>query len=253
LVIENDRFTKMGIRKQQGFVGDRDRETGEPIPGHISAKQEDLDSLLKGLLTTKGILIHSTLDPVLAAAKIAFGFVFIHPFVDGNGRLHRYIIHHILAKMHYSEQGMIFPVSASILSHINDYSKTLELYSHPVMDQIEWKPSSDKNVEILNDTIDYYSYFDATDQAEFLYDCVHDTLVNIIPAEVDYLRKYDEFKRFIDDAYEMPDDLVALLVRFLEQGAGILSKRALNKEFSALKESEEKEIENAYHEIFIEE
>jgi hypothetical protein len=86
-----------------------------------------------------------------------------------------------------------------------------------------------------------------------LYDCVHDTLVNIIPAEVDYLRKYDEFKRFIDDAYEIPDDLVALLVRFLEQGAGILSKRALNKEFSALKESEVKEIENAYHEIFIEE
>lgn len=253
LVIESDRFTKMGIRKQQGFVGDRDRETGEPIPDHISAKYEDLDSLLKGLLITKGILIRSTLDPVLAAAKIAFGFVFIHPFVDGNGRLHRYIIHHILAKMHYSEQGMIFPVSASILSHINDYGKTLEFYSHPVLDQIDWKPSSDKNVEILNDTIDYYRYFDATDQAEFLYDCVHDTLVNIIPAEVDYLRKYDEFKRFIDDTYEMPDDMVARLVRFLEQGTGILSKRALNKEFSALKGSEVKEIENAYHEIFMEE
>jgi hypothetical protein len=253
LVIENDRFTKMGIREKQGFVGDRDRETGEPIPDHISAKREDLDLLLKGLFTTKEILIHSTLDPVLVATKIAFGFVFIHPFVDGNGRLHRYIIHHILAKMHYSEQGMIFPVSASILSHINDYSKTLESYSHPVLDQIEWKPSSDKNVEILNDTIDYYRYFDSTNQAEFLYDCVQDTMVNIIPAEVAYLRKYDEFKRYVDDTYEMPDDMVGLLVRFLEQGAGILSKRALNKEFSALEESEVKEIESTYHEIFIEE
>lgn len=253
LVIENDRFTKMGIREQQGFVGDRDRVTGEPIPDHISAKKEDLDLLLKGLFTTKETLIHSTLDPVLVAAKIAFGFVFIHPFADGNGRLHRYIIHHILAKMHYSEQGMIFPVSASILSHINDYSKTLESYSHPVLDQIEWKTSSDKNVEILNDTIDYYRYFDATNQAEFLYDCVQDTMVNIIPAEVDYLRKYDEFKRYVDDTYEMPDDMVGLLVRFLEQGAGILSKRALNKEFSALEESEVKEIETTYHEIFIEE
>ena len=251
LVIENDRFTKMGIRKQEGFVGDRDRETGEPIPDHISAKHEDLESLLSGLLSTNEILIQSSLDPVLAATIIAFGFVFIHPFVDGNGRLHRYIIHHILAKMQYSEQGMIFPVSASILSHINDYKRTLESYSHPVLDKIVWKTTLDKNVEILNNTIDYYRYFDATNQAEFLYDCVQDTVVNIIPAEVNYLRKYDEFKRYIDDTYEMPDDMVALLVSFLEQGEGKLSKRAINKEFIALKESEIKDIENTYSQIFI--
>lgn len=251
LVIENDRFTQMGIRKQQGFVGDRDRETGEPIPDHISAKHEDLEELLDGLMTTKKMLVQSSLDPVLVAATIAFGFVFIHPFVDGNGRLHRYIIHHVLAKMHYSEQGMIFPVSASILSHINDYTKTLELYSHAVLEQIQWKPSVDKNVEILNNTIDYYRYFDATAQAEFLYDCVKDTVENIIPAEVDYLRKYDEFKRYLDDTYEMPDDMVALLVRFLEQGEGEFSKRALNNEFSALIAAEVKEIESTYREIFI--
>jgi Fic family protein len=251
LVIENDRFTKMGIRKQEGFVGDRDRETGEPIPDHISAKHEDLESLLSGLLSTNEILIQSTLDPVLAATIIAFGFVFIHPFVDGNGRLHRYIIHHILAKMQYSEQGMIFPVSASILSHINDYKKTLESYSHPVLDKIVWKPALDKNVEILNNTIDYYRYFDATEQAEFLYDCVQDTVVTIIPTEVNYLRKYDEFKRYVDDTYEMPDDMVALLVSFLEQGEGKLSKRAINKEFIALKETEIKDIENTYSQIFI--
>jgi hypothetical protein len=253
LVIENDRFTKMGIRKQEGFVGDRDRQTGEPLPYHISAKQEDLNQLMNGLLETKNILVNSNIDAVLAAANIAFGFVFIHPFVDGNGRMHRYIIHHILAKMSYSEQGTIFPVSASILSHMEYYKKTLESYSHPVLDQIEWTSTSDNNVQILNDTIDYYRYFDATIHAEFLYDCVHDTLVNIIPQEVDYLRKYDEFKRYIDDTYEMPDDLVALLISFLEQGTGQLSKRALKKEFVALKESEVKDIENIYHEIFIEE
>ena len=250
LVSENDRFTKMGIRKQQGFVGDRDRESGEPIPDHISAKHEDLDQLMRGLLETKNILVNSKIDPVLAAAKIAFGFVFIHPFVDGNGRLQRYIIHHVLAKMKYSEQGMIFPVSASILSHIDTYKKTLKSYSHPVLNQIQWKPTLDNNVEILNETIDYYRYFDATNQVEFLYYCVHDTLVNIIPNEVDYLRQYDAFKRYVDDTYEMPDDLVSVLVRFLEQGNGKLSKRAKNKEFEALKENEIEEIEANYKEIF---
>ena len=37
------------------------------------------------------------LNPVIAAAVLAFGFVYIHPFVDGDGRIHRDLIHHVLA------------------------------------------------------------------------------------------------------------------------------------------------------------
>jgi len=38
-----------------------------------------------------------TMDGVIAAAILAFGLVYVHPFVDGNGRIHRYLIHHVLA------------------------------------------------------------------------------------------------------------------------------------------------------------
>jgi hypothetical protein len=250
LVIENDRFVKMGIRSQQGFIGDRDRATQEPIPDHIPARYEDLEKLMAGWLQTQKILTESRMDPVLVAAKIAFGFVFIHPFVDGNGRLHRYIIHHVLSKTGYTEQGIIFPISAFILTHIKDYAKSLESYSHPILNFIDWKPSENNNVEILNDTIDYYRYFDATAQAEFLFDCVHDTLVNIIPNEVEYLMKFDQFKSFLDHKYEMPDNMVSLLVGFLEQGNGTLSVRSLKKEFSALTQKEVEEIETTFKEIF---
>ncbi|MBA7569175.1 hypothetical protein ES708_10913 [subsurface metagenome] len=195
----------------------------------------------------------SVFNAVLTAAIIAFGFVFIHPFVDGNGRIHRYIIHHILAKMNFAQQGVIFPVSASILDHIDDYRKVLESYSQPLLEFIEWKPTANNNVEVLNETIDYYRYFDATGQAEFLFDCVEDTIENIIPDEVNYLNKYDEMKRYLDNTFEMPDKMVALIVRFLEQNNGVLSKRAKSKEFEALKEDEIKDIENKYLEIFIEE
>jgi hypothetical protein len=250
LVIENDRFVKMGIRSQQGFIGDRDRATQEPIPDHISAKYEDLEKLMAGWLQTQKMLTESRMDPILVAAKIAFGFVFIHPFIDGNGRLHRYIIHHVLSQTGYTEQGIIFPVSASILTHIQDYSKSLESYSHPILNVIDWKPSENNNVEILNDTIDYYRYFDATAQAEFLFYCVNDTLVNIIPNEVEYLKKYDAFKQFLDHRYEMPDNMISLLVGFLEQGNGTLSARARKKEFSALTQKEVEEIETTFKEIF---
>ena len=250
LVIENDRFVKMGIRSQQGFIGDRDRATQEPIPDHISAKHEDLEKLMAGWLQTQKVLTESRMDPVLVAAKIAFGFVFIHPFVDGNGRLHRYIIHHVLSKTGYTEQEIIFPISASILTHIKDYAKSLESYSHPILNFIDWKPSKNNNVEIFNDTIDYYRYFDATTQAEFLFQCVNDTLVNVIPNEVEYLKKYDAFKQFLDNKYEMPDNMISLIVGFLEQGNGILSERSRKKEFSVLTQKEVKEIEATFKEIF---
>ncbi|MCH7784803.1 MAG: Fic family protein [Bacteroidetes bacterium] len=251
IVIENPRFTEMGYRKQGGFVGEHDRSTGEPIPDHISAKHEDLNQLMEGLINTDQLLLESDFDGVLAAALIAFGFVFIHPFEDGNGRIHRYLIHHVLAKKHFSQQGMIFPVSASILDHIENYREVLEEYSSPLLDFIEWKETKNHNIEVLNETIDYYRYFDATKQAEFLYTIVKDTIDRIIPDEVDYLLKYDEFKTYIDNEFEMPDKKVALLVRFLEQNNGTLSNRAKEKEFSVLEKNEIKEIEKIYNSIFI--
>lgn len=90
----------------------------------------------------------------------------------------------------------------------------------------------------------------STIQAEFLYDCVFDTIENIIPEELTYLTQYDEFKKVIDDEFEMPDRLVALLVKFLEQNDGVLSKRAREKEFSALTESEVQSIEVLFRHIF---
>lgn len=250
IVIENSRFLKMGFRDEGGFVGEHDRITGEPIPEHISAKWQDLDLLIDGLIATCKSIENTGFNAVLAAAKIAFGFVFIHPFVDGNGRIHRYLIHHILAKMQFAQQGIIFPVSAAILNHIDDYRIVLESFSHPLLDFIEWKTTKSNNVEVLNETIDYYRYFDATKQAEFLYDCVNDTIENVIPNEVNYLQKYDDMKRYLDDTFQMPDNTVALLIRFLEQNNGKLSKRALEKEFSALTEDEVKEIEKNYNICF---
>ena len=40
--------------------------------------------------------------PVVHAAAIAFGFVFVHPFEDANGRIHRFLIHNILARSRFT-------------------------------------------------------------------------------------------------------------------------------------------------------
>ncbi len=251
LVIENERFVKFGWRKQGGFVGEYDRETGHPIPDHISARWQDIEILIEGLLETADKLIRSDFDSVLAAAVIAFGFVIIHPFVDGNGRIHRYLIHHVLAQKGFTRKNLVFPVSAAILERMSEYREVLEDYSKPRLEFIDWKPTPDNNVEVLNETIDLYRYFDATKMSEFLYSCVGQTITEIIPREVDYLHKYDLFKVEIKQTYDMPDKLIALLLRFLEQNEGKLSKRAREKEFSMLNDDEIKQIEGIYSGIFV--
>jgi hypothetical protein len=250
IVIENERFTLLGFRHSGGFIGEHDRTTGMPIPDHISAKWQDIDSLMDGLIRMKSKLQPSAYNAVLAAAAIAFGFVFIHPFVDGNGRIHRYLIHHVLSKMGFSPAGLLFPVSAAILERIHEYRQVLEAYSHPRLRFIEWYVTSDNNIGILNETTDFYRYFDATRQAEFLFSCVEQTINEIIPDEVRYLHQYDRMKAFLDEHFEMPDKTVAMLVRFLEQGDGKLSNRARKSEFSKLTDQETRTIEDTYRDIF---
>lgn len=250
IVIGDSRRTKLGFRTQGGFIGEHDRSTGTPMPDHISAKWEDLDELMKGLLEAAQMMEKKGFHPVLIAASIAFGFVFIHPFVDGNGRLHRYIIHHLLAQTKFSPEQMIFPVSAAILEKIGDYRSVLEHYSHSVLPFIEWEPTADHNVEVKNETADYYRYFDATRQAEFLFECVAHTIYRTIPDEIKYLERYDAFKGWLDDHIPMPDKMVSLIVVFLSQNQGRLSRRALDKEFADLEHAEVQLIESKYNDIF---
>jgi Fic family protein len=250
IVIESAKFTKFGYRQQGGFVGEHDRDTLQPLPDHISARQEDIERLMDGLLQTATLQMKGQYHPVLIAASIAFGFVFIHPFVDGNGRLHRYLIHHILAKTNFTPQGIIFPISASILGHIADYRQLLEKYSHGILPFIAWKTTPDHNVSVSNETSDYYQYYDATEQAEFLFDCINDTIENIIPQEISYLQKYDELKNYLDNEFEMPDKMVALLVRLLSQNNGMLAKKKRESDFKELSEEDVIRIELAFQKIF---
>ena len=250
IVIADRRFVDMGWRKEGGFVGVHDRITGNPLPVHISARWQDVPRLMDGLIETDNKLNRSNYDPVLAATLIAFGFVFIHPFADGNGRIHRYLIHHVLAAMGFAPKGLIFPVSAVILERIGEYKEVLESYSSHRLELIDWEPTDDGNVQINNETIDLYRYFDATQQAEFLFDCVRETILETLPEEVQYLEHHSEMRQFIEDRFDMPDKEIENLIGFLRQNEGKLSKHARAKKFKKLTEDEVESLENEFSKIF---
>lgn len=249
IVIGDHRFVKTGLRREGGFVGEHDRETGAPLPEHISARPEDLPSLLAGLVVYAETTAHHA-DPVIAAATLAFGFVYIHPFQDGNGRIHRYLIHHSLAKAGFNPPGLVFPISSTILIWIDEYRRVLKSYSDRLLPCITWTETEDHNVRVMNETADFYRFFDATPHAEFLYSCVAHTIEHDLPAETRFLQNYDAFRSRLQRIVDMPDRTVNLLFRFLRHNQGRLSNRARHKEFASLSDDEAARIESIYTETF---
>src|SRR6202158_3131385 len=88
ILIEDTRFVRPGLRPDGVFLGERDHH-GDPLPEFIGARPDNLDDLMGGLLEANDRMRDDGIDPVLKAAATAFGFVYVHPFQDGNGRMHR--------------------------------------------------------------------------------------------------------------------------------------------------------------------
>lgn len=249
MVIGDFRFLRPGLRTEGGFVGAHDGDTRMPVPVHISARPDDLTGLVDGMMAFDRRAAHQ-LDPVVAASVLAFGFVFVHPLEDGNGRLHRYLVHHVLAERGFNPPSVVFPVSAVILDRMDGYRAALEDYSRRLLPAVDWAPTEDGNVRVLNDTGDFYRFFDATPQTEFLYGCVQRTIEQDLPEEAAFLKQYDAFRGELNRMLDLPDRLSDLLFRFLRQNRGALSRRARENEFAALTDPEVERIEAAYREAF---
>ena len=251
IVIGDARFVQLGLRTNGGWIGERDRATMDPIPAHISARPEDLPSLMRGIVEYAHQTAETPLDPVVVAAALSFGFVYIHPFEDGNGRLHRWIIHHALARAGYNPPNLVFPVGVAMLRRIADYREVLTSYSREVLPVVEWRTTRRHDVEVLNDTADYYRFFDATAHAEFLYKCVGETVTWDLPQEVAYLEGCAEFSRRVqEETADMPERTIALLERFLRRHDGRLPSRARDREFRCLSAEEVEGVEALYGRCF---
>ena len=57
------------------------------------------------------------LDALVHAAVVSFAFVFIHPFMDGNGRLSRFLVHHCLGQSGRLPPQFLLPISVAMKKH----------------------------------------------------------------------------------------------------------------------------------------
>jgi len=243
-IIQDARFAAQGWRSVQNYVSRTRWDFTQDIR-YICPKPEDLPVLMKDWIeTVKKTYGAGTTDPVVCASCAAFGFVYLHPFEDGNGRVHRFLIHHVLAQRGYSPPGVVFPVSAVILRRRKDYEAVLETISRLVNPLVEYRMDENDRMTVTNDTIDLYRYPDLTPHAELLYECIAETVEKDWPQELRFLTSFDAAFRAVQRIVDMPDAKISLIIRLVMQNGGRLSngKREL---FSFLTDAEIQSIEEA--------
>jgi len=237
------RYAADDYRDFQNFVGETTRRYGEYVH-FICPRPEDIPTLMSGWMSLTERMLQSPLDPVIAAAVSAFAFVFLHPFEDGNGRMHRFLIHYALQRRGFTPPGLIFPVSAAILRQRHLYDAVLEAFSKPALAATQWDFTEDHGIIVKNDTRDLYRFFDATAQAEYLYDRIAETIREDFKEELDFLSVFDAAFTAVRNVVEMPDRRAALLVRLCMQNGGVLSQNK-RKQFSELTDAEISAMEEA--------
>ena len=242
--VVDPRFKDEDWRTIQNHVGETVHATRERIH-YVCPAPGDVPSMMDGLMAAHRRMERGGVHPVVHAAVVGYGFVFIHPFGDGNGRIHRFLIHNILARRGFSPPQVMFPVSAAMLKDAAAYDASLEAHSKGIMGIVEYALDEQGAMTVQGDWSDWYRYPDMTAQAEALFRFVRLTIERELPEELAFLRGYDRTKRLMQEVVDLPGPLLDLFIRVCVQNGGRLSSRKRASHFASLTDAEIEGLEEA--------
>ncbi|MFT7772148.1 Fic family protein [Roseateles sp.] len=218
---------KLGIRRSPVFVG-HTNSIFEPVIDYLAPPHEIVVEMMDGLRTfeqrTRGQ------SSLLRAAALSFGFVYIHPLGDGNGRLSRFLINDILRRDGFLPAPVILPVSAVISENAMRraaYDTALEHLSRPLiatMDSVckfgatvlyEDGVESNLHVADWNRGLPTWRYADLTLQSAYLVDVIRHSILHGLKDEAVYLRRYDTASESLKEIIEGRDEDYAAIIRSL--------------------------------------
>ena len=231
-----DASLRAGIRQSPVFVGERGfaGEIVHYIAPPAQLVVDMLDALRRFEARTRGA------SPVARAAAVSFAFIYLHPLADGNGRIHRFLIHHLLAADKAVPANIIVPVSATIAGSAKgraNYDLALEAFSRPFMqmyaDAYRFGRKSvcpdgvETNFEFLQtqDAQHAWRYPDLTGQARYLSGVLRQTVEQEMAQEALALRRNDQARAAIKDFVEMPDADADRIIRSLKEGGWQVSNK----------------------------
>ena len=217
-----------GYRKSQNWLSRPGRLRG--IADYIPPTEKQVPLMMQGIEALRQQTQQGSIHPVIGAACAAFGFVFIHPFLDGNGRLHRFLIHHILRQCGFTPPGVVLPISARMLKQLPRYFALLKSYSAARTALLNYLLDSDSGTILVKSVQPawLYAYFDATELCEFLMECCKSCVEEDLMREVQYLRAHDLTVKELESWLDMRQSQLNTLIDVVVQGHGSLSKRKHN-------------------------
>jgi hypothetical protein len=245
--IADPRFQNTDYRTGQNYVGQSVSYQKELIH-YVCPKPDDLPQLMEGLLCAHSMMKEGAIPAVVHTAVISYGFVFMHPFEDGNGRIHRFLIHNLLFLRGVIPHGLMFPISAVMLRDRALYDQSLEAFSRPLMKIVEYELDDLGHMTVHSETGPLYRYIDMTAQVEALYDFIQKTIERDLPEELTFLMNYDRTRQAIQETADLPDQLIDLFIKFCLQNGGRLSAAKRKSHFEFLTDQELEEMENAFRE-----
>ncbi|MBO1926306.1 Fic family protein [Thiomicrorhabdus sp. 6S2-11] len=188
-----------------------------------------VDELMSSVLAFANEL-PKVIDPIISACIASFGFVFIHPFMDGNGRLSRFLFHYALCQSGQLPDGMLLPVSIAMKRNEAEYLKALQSFSVPMRQywNVSWLHDEEylfafKGEESL------YRYWDATPCVEFGLKMTQESFEKDLREETVFLEKFDRVYRAVDEAFDVRGNELTTLVLTTLQNNGKVSIRRRKK------------------------
>ena len=238
-----------GLRRSPVFVGESARP-GEERVHYLGPHWDDIPSILAGLQE----LVKRTagLSSVARAALVSFGFVYLHPMIDGNGRISRFLINDVLRRDGALPAPYIVPVSA-ILQRPSlrplSYDGALELFSRPFTQQYrsQWFFGAEQQgqdgvtynlqFEGYQDALHAWRYPDLTRHVSFLADALDLTIEQEMRSEAQYLQRHWAARIRLKTIVEGPDSALDRIIRSVRESRGTINGK-LRAEYPILERPE---------------
>ena len=233
--ILGDKALRYGIRQSPVYVGHTAQY--QAVVDYIAPHWDAIPSLLQGL----DKFLHKTqgVAPIIRAAVAAFGFVYVHPMADGNGRISRFLVNDILRRDGVVPSPIILPISATITKSSRQqaaYDQALEAFSRTLLrhyaEQYQFgeTTTAEDGVEYnfyfegYQDALPVWRYPDLTAQTIYLAELIDDTLTTEMRAEARFLQANDQARKSIKSFLEAPDNELDTIIRSVKENGQISSK-----------------------------
>ncbi|MDR7149819.1 hypothetical protein J2W49_001774 [Hydrogenophaga palleronii] len=171
------------------------------------------------------------LDPLVHAAIISFGFVYIHPFMDGNGRLSRFLVHHCLGQSNALPTAFVLPVSVALRRHEDAYLEALHAFSKPARElcHVTWGGDANYAFDWLPEADEAFRFMDLTACVEFTMRMAQVALQKDLLGEAQWLGDFDLVYAQIKARFDIRDNDLSHLVAAAFHNGGVVSKNIRKK------------------------